>query len=310
MSEVIINEPYLTVKEEKRLAALEGIVRENFLGFVAVGKALAEIRDKRLYRNQDNRTFEGYCRELWDMGDKHAYRLIDSSKVIENLSPIGEKMKDDSRPIGRKIDELLEKNPNFLMPINEAQARELARLEPEEQREVWQNILEHRLDQYKKGTFPKITAITVKKAVLKYKGKKLEVQIDQTTKETRQNKTGFESDGFRAAYVAFAEQLRHEQGANWRYTSRSKVFRSLSVLLDLVGSAGPKDIKSKGCSMEFSNLEKLSKNGMRIFKMRPKELFIEEWVNGKWIFSSKHETASQLSTAFKELMDDPRNLRA
>jgi len=35
-------------------------------------------------------SFEHYCRERWQFARAQAYRLIDSAKVIENISPIGE----------------------------------------------------------------------------------------------------------------------------------------------------------------------------------------------------------------------------
>lgn len=296
MGEVIINEPCLTVTEEKRLTRLEGIIKDNFLGFVAVGHALAEIREKRLYRNDENRTYEGYCRELWDMSARHAERLEKSSRVLENL-----------RPIGRKE----EADPNFLLPINEAQARELAPLEPEEQRMVWQEILNHRVAQYKKGQFPKITAISVKKEVLKFKGKKLEIEIDQSTKEPTNNRKDFASDEFNQAYTSFGEQIKEAQAGNWRYTARSVVFDRLTTLLDLVAVAGPKELKKRGCSMELSNREKLAKKGFHIFRMRPDDLVIEEWMFGdNWTVFSSPDTASKLSEAFKELMEEPQNLRA
>jgi hypothetical protein len=54
----IVNEKPLTPAEQGRLSELEGVIRENFLAYVAVGSALLEIREKRLYRNSDGRTWE------------------------------------------------------------------------------------------------------------------------------------------------------------------------------------------------------------------------------------------------------------
>jgi len=48
------------------------------------GMALAEIRDFRLYR-EGFETFEGYCKDRWDMSKMHAYRLIGSSEVNDAL---------------------------------------------------------------------------------------------------------------------------------------------------------------------------------------------------------------------------------
>ncbi len=49
------------------------------------------------------------------MKKSHAYRLIDSSKVKDSLSPIGD-----------------------IQPANEAQTRPLTKLKPEQQQEAWQ----------------------------------------------------------------------------------------------------------------------------------------------------------------------------
>lgn len=297
MSNNIINEKSLTVREINRLEKLESVVKENFLAFVKVGKALAEIRENRLYRNQENRTWEGYCRELWDMSCQHAGRIIACGEVIENLK---------SEPMGSFSPD----HPQFILPINERQTRPLAKLEAKEQAIVWGTILEHRLTQFKKGQFPKISETTVKKAVLEHHGKNLEVNIDQSTKEATQNRKDFASDEFTAAYTVFGEQIKAEHASNWRNTSRSVVFQNLSNLLDLVALAGPKEIKQKACSMELSNREKLEKASFRVFRMRPAELVIEESIGGEWRVITSHDTPSQLSDAFKELMEDPQNLKA
>lgn len=297
MSDNLINEKPLTVSEIKRLEELEGVVKNNFLAFVELGTALAEIRDKRLYRNDEGRTWEGYCRELWDMSSRHAERLIASSVVIENLK---------TRPIGR----ISPDHPGFVLPINESQARPLANLEPEEQKKIWEHILERRLTQFKKGQFPKITATTVKKAVQKFHGENLDVTIDQTIKESTEGRKDVKSEQFFEAYNVFTEQIKKEHASNWRHTSRDYVFKSLSNLLDLIAVAGPKEIKKQACSMELSNREKLGKAGLKIFRMKPEELVIEESVNGQWRVDSSHDTPSQLSRAFKELLEDPKHLRA
>ena len=103
----------LTSDESRRLRECEGVIQRGLDTFYEVGNALAKIRDDRLYRIK-YATFEDYCRERWRMSKTHANRLIDSSEVIANLTPIG------------------------VTPTNEAQARELASLEPDVQRAVWQ----------------------------------------------------------------------------------------------------------------------------------------------------------------------------
>lgn len=78
---------------------------------------LLAIRDQRLYRQQ-HKTFEDYCRSRWTMSRQRAHQFIESASVVENLSTI--------------VD---------IIPANESQARPLVSLEPDQQREAWQEAV-------------------------------------------------------------------------------------------------------------------------------------------------------------------------
>ena len=109
----------LSPEKMEQLNKCETVIEKNLEGFWEVGTALAEIRDSHLYR-KDYGTFEAYCKDKWDMSKAYAHRLIGSAQVYENLSPIGD-----------------------IQPINEAQARPLAKLEtPELQQEAWDMVVE------------------------------------------------------------------------------------------------------------------------------------------------------------------------
>ncbi len=79
---------------------------------------MLEIRESRIYQNK-YATFEAYCRDRWDMGESHSYRLMDSAKVYDNLSPSGE-----------------------VLPATESQARPLTRLSAPLQIEAWKRMVE------------------------------------------------------------------------------------------------------------------------------------------------------------------------
>jgi len=104
----------LTEDEEKERHRLELMVER---AFYHAGTALRFLRDKRLYRST-HRTFEEYCRERFGMQRAYPYRLIDAAAVVDNLSPIGDKL-----------------------PTTESQCRPLARLDVDEQCEVWQQAV-------------------------------------------------------------------------------------------------------------------------------------------------------------------------
>jgi len=110
----------IVIKENAtELERLEGIIQQNIGGFYEAGRALMEIRDGKLYEKvRGFATFETYCKARWDFNRAHAYRLIDSAKVVEVLSPIGD------------------------TPKTESQARPLTRLVAEKQKEAWQKVID------------------------------------------------------------------------------------------------------------------------------------------------------------------------
>lgn len=83
-----------------RLGQLEKVIESGLESFVAVGNALIEIRNSHLYRSTHG-TFEEYCKQRWDMGRAHVYRIINATEFVEDLSPIGDKNIPESqiRPI-------------------------------------------------------------------------------------------------------------------------------------------------------------------------------------------------------------------
>jgi hypothetical protein len=80
----------LDTVERNKLRKLEVVVAEGITSFLAVGEALKEIRDLKLYR-ESHKTFEKYVDQKWGMQKSQAYRLIDASVVSQNLSPMGDK---------------------------------------------------------------------------------------------------------------------------------------------------------------------------------------------------------------------------
>jgi hypothetical protein len=103
-------------KNRTELERLEGIIARNLQSFYEVGRALMEIRDKGLYRDVlGYQTFEEYCRVKWDMQRAHAYRLIDSAKVLDVLSPTGDTQPTNERQtsvaVGRGVSAHTLSNP-------------------------------------------------------------------------------------------------------------------------------------------------------------------------------------------------------
>lgn len=107
----------LPIAETEELARCEATIERGLGTFLEVGNALFAIRDGRLYR-QTHGSFDDYCRDRWGMSRQRANQLVDAAKVAANLTT------------------------TVVRPETESQARPLARLEPERQREAWQRAVE------------------------------------------------------------------------------------------------------------------------------------------------------------------------
>ena len=108
----------LTFSEERDRLHLERKVER---AFYEAGKALQELRDRRLYRST-HKTFERYCRERFGYNRSRSYQLIDAGMVVDNL----------------------QKCPQFvdIFPTKESLVRPLASLNPSQQVEVWTKAVE------------------------------------------------------------------------------------------------------------------------------------------------------------------------
>jgi hypothetical protein len=98
----------LTPVEHDRLTQCEAIVNAGRDTVTAVGSALREIRDSRLYRETDE-TFEAYVERRWGFSRQRAYQLIAAGGIAVDLTTAVDKPQ-----------------------LNERQARELAPLTPDQ----------------------------------------------------------------------------------------------------------------------------------------------------------------------------------
>lgn len=98
----------LSSVERDRLLTEEEVIHHGWHTFINVGKALAAIRDQRLYR-EGYATFADYCQDRWNLGRSRAYQMIEAAGVSTNVDI-----------------------------ANEAQARALSGLDPDEQRATYE----------------------------------------------------------------------------------------------------------------------------------------------------------------------------
>jgi hypothetical protein len=109
----------LTQEEQSDRLHLERKVERAFF---EAGKALAELRDRRLYRSS-HRTFEDYCRDRFGHSRRQSYLLMDAAVVFDNLAEICDQF-------------------DHKLPTAEGQVRPMTKLEPQEQQEAWLRAVE------------------------------------------------------------------------------------------------------------------------------------------------------------------------
>ncbi|WP_392530061.1 hypothetical protein [Nostoc sp. C117] len=121
--------PELTEEEQRDRLHLERRVERAFF---EAGKALTELRDRRLYRST-HKTFEEYCRDRFAHSRQQSNYLIAAAGVYENLTTIG---------CQNVADENLTTNGSQILPTGERQVRPMTKLQPQEQQEVWLRAVE------------------------------------------------------------------------------------------------------------------------------------------------------------------------
>lgn len=271
----------LSVQEEKRLEQLENVVVENFQTFVQVGQALAEIRDRKLYRRKAM-TFEKYCKELFDIAKSRAYELISAADVVENV-----------RHGGRFNDE-----QQILLPLNERQVRPLAKLRPEQQIAVWQAAV----DSAPQG---KVTASHINSVVKSYLGDKIKKTVRQAQAKVSQTA----SPDFTEAFEKFSEQLLIERNSNYRYTSRGFIINTLDQLRAEIAEDGDL-IDEPAFSGGSDDAKKLKRAGYSLFRADRTSMTIKRSGDGGWEkHSGSYGTIKEMEAAFKTLLQDDMHLR-
>jgi len=273
------NEPVkdLSVQEEKRLEQLEGVVVENFKTFVQVGQALAEIRDRKLYRMKAM-TFEKYCKELFDIAKSRAYELISAADVVENVRH-GGRFEEDQ----------------ILLPLNERQVRPLAKLRPEQQVAVWKAAV----DSAPQG---KVTASHINRVVKSYLGDKIQKTVHHAQEKVAQKS----STDFSEAFEKFSEQILKERNSNYKFTSRGEIIKALDQLRADLAEDGDliEDTVFRGGSNDANKIERA---GFSLFRMDRSSMTIKKR-NGWVKHSGGFETLKAMEAAFKDILLDDMHL--
>ncbi|MHC5746932.1 MAG: hypothetical protein ACYTXT_34635 [Nostoc sp.] len=103
--------------------------------FFEAGKALAELRDRRLYRST-HKTFEEYCCSRFGYTHRHVNYLIAASNVVDNIimgsNGSQNEILDETETNGsqNEISDEMGSNGSQIWPTSERQVRPLTKLEP------------------------------------------------------------------------------------------------------------------------------------------------------------------------------------
>ena len=132
------------------------VVRKGLGVFVVVGRALALIRDKKLYRETHD-SFDTFVMDEWEMSKSHTNRQIVASQLVRKLS------KSDVKP------------------VTESQVRPLTRLKPALAEACWNRAVGIA------GVGGQVTADIVKQAVVEMSPKR-EAKTTRNKKKSRKVK--------------------------------------------------------------------------------------------------------------------------
>jgi hypothetical protein len=121
----------LTSSEESRLVELKATVKRGISAWQAAAAALAEIRDKQLYR-ATHRSFGAFCEAEFDLSERRIRQLTESWDIVQSLRP----------PVDMEAAAKAVANPPTIPPLppldqlSDRAARELRPLPPAERLEA------------------------------------------------------------------------------------------------------------------------------------------------------------------------------
>ena len=182
----------LSASEIELKNQLENTVSQAF--FVA-GKALKELRDKRLYR-ETHATFESYVQDKFGYKKSAAYYLINASVVVDNL----------------KSPQFVDKISSVeVLPTSESQCRPLAKLAPERQQACWTTAVERA-----GGKVP--SARIIRQVVKEIQGEKLvsESKAKYITEEAEETEEIVMTSNMPAEYMIRADRETYEELEEYR----------------------------------------------------------------------------------------------
>ena len=221
----VIGPQELTVEEQERRDRLEGIISRNMAGFVAVGLALREIKERGLHRST-HPTFEAYVQDRFELERSYAHRIYEGAITHaliagSDFDPVQAESDLQNVAHGQHFESQGVANWQHILPVNERQVRPLTRLPLEERAGAW-------FEAVKTAPNGKITASHVADTVKRIKGE----TVKQTTAKIRENlaKDELFSSAFKGAFDAFLHEIEKAKEGGFQETSKEAIVRHLDAL--------------------------------------------------------------------------------
>jgi hypothetical protein len=265
---------YNTLKQE--------IVNAISASFYAVGKAIAEIQQDELYR-EEFKTFEQCCQSLFDIGRQRAYQLIGASAVYDQLSTICRQTKLGESDI--VID---------VLPVNESQIRPLLKVPESDRPLIWAKTVE---------TAPKgkPTNGHVNKVVKKYLGEVTETRIHATRERVAVSRQV--NAEMKAALDLVLEEVRKTRREGYKTTSRLAIAMYLDNIRKLVAEDGDDLAENR---LNVSNRERLLGAGYIFIRKNAQAISIEKedrTMTG-WQLVGRFDELPAMESAYDKLIRD------
>ncbi len=271
----------MTEVEHERFDYLDGVIRDNLVGFMRVGTALAEIKAKGLFRGR-YATFEAYVKKVHDMGRSRAYQLMDAAQVVESVHSCGQ---------------------TAWQPQNEAQARPLVKV-MRSNPELLPQVVAHAMESARDG---RITAGTIERCAKYVLGEKVETGIRQVRSAAAMDKRL--SADLKEAFDLFVSEVNRERSNGYRTSSREAIVKLIDSLRTVLDDEGSLRAES-AFSGSAADANKLEQAGFQLFRMDPTSKSIKIRAGGGWPkHSGPYETLVAMETAFAELVNDPKHIR-
>ena len=185
--------------ETSRLAELEEVIKADIKGFIRVGMALKEIKEKRLYRSKQV-TWELYLKNEWDIGKSYADYKMRAVDVLENL---------------KQTSTMVE-----VLPKNERQIRPLTLIPPDQQAAAWKKAISR--------SGGKVNALAVMKEVKEILEAKKDEEKSGIQKDIVKEVTV--PDDFSNQLTKLIEIMSMHRKSGWKGFNRKKALEFINAI--------------------------------------------------------------------------------